>query len=319
MSASKAIVLSAGGLLFGFEVVLYLCLGGLGGGLSAVAGAVGLSIPRKFMKGRWLSQYSNFMRSAFTIAAASLVLGSLLLLADSGNFPALPYLFFAPPFGCLSLGAWAVVVDIALCFLTVMLWGAQGADRSLVASRTLHGACALSGLAVALYAGIFLASMKAVPLWNTPLLPALFTLSSLSCGLVLFLALVQANDKTIVFLSSVRFLAKMDIAVVVFESFCAVALVLSSVVAPADGSAAAAGAVSALDLTTGEYAWIWWGGFVGLGLVATAAFDVLVIRTNGSTPGRTWSTLGTSFCVLIGAFSLRFCIVAAGLHPALGF
>lgn len=300
-------------------MVLYLCLGGLGGGLSAIAGVAGLSIPRRFMGDGSFPQYSGFMRSAFVAALASLVLGGLLLLADSGNFSALPYLFFAPPFGYLSIGAWVIAIDIGLCFVLVLFWRSGVGGERIIALRVLHGACALAGLVVALYTGFFLASMKAVPLWNTPLLPPLFTLSAISCGIVFFLALAQANGGAVTFRSPMRFLAKVDVAIIALEAVCAAVLVLGLSMAPLEGSAAAAGAASALDLTSGEYAWVWWGGFAGLGLVATAVLDVFAIRTHGNPPGRIWATLGVSFCVLVGAFSLRYCIVMAGMHPALGF
>lgn len=305
--------------MFGFEVVLYLWLGGLGGGLSAVAGVAGLSIPRQFLRDDLLSLYSNLMRSAFIMAGASLVLGSLLLLADSSNFSALVYLFLTPPFNYLSIGAWVIAINIGLCFVLVLLWKTGTLNHKVFVSRALHAFCVLVGLAVALYTGLFLASMKAVPLWNTPWLPALFILSSVSCGIVLFLALIQANDRAAVFPSYKKLLAKVDIIVVVLELLCAIALVLSLVAAPTSGPTAAVGTSSAFDLITGGHAWIWWGGFVGLGFVGTTVFDILVIRNKGNWPGRIWSTLGVSFCVLVGAFSLRYGIVMAGAHPALGF
>lgn len=305
--------------MFAFEVVLYLCLGGLGGGLSAVAGVAGLSIPHQFLKNGSLSQYSNLMRSAFVIAGASLVLGSLLLLADSSNFSALVYLFLTPPFSYLSVGAWLIVIDMGLCFVLVLFWRTATTGHGVFASRVLHAVCALTGLAVALYTGLFLASMRAVPLWNTPWLPPLFVLSSISCGIVFFLALIQANDRATTFSSYIKLLAKVDLLVVALESLCTAALVLSLALIPAVGPTDAAGAASALTLVTGEHAWIWWGGFVGLGLTMTVLFDILVIRAKNIWPGRIWSTLGVSFCVLVGAFSLRYCIVIAGVHPALRF
>lgn len=305
--------------MFDLGVVLYLCLGGLGGGLSIFAGIAGLSIPRHLLEKGLLSEYSNLMRSVCAVAAASLVLGGLLLLADSGNFSALVYLFFSPSLNYLSVGAWAIVVDVVLCFLLVLFWGAGVTNRNPFVSRALHALCALIGLAVSLYTGLFLASMKAVSLWSSFWIPALFVLSSASCGAVVFLAAIQASGKAIVFSTYRRLLARVDIVIVVLESLCAVALVLSLVLAPVSDSADSAGLASAFDLASGTDAWIWWGGFVGLGLIMTAVFDVVVLRIEDCLPGRIWSTLGTSFCVLMGAFSLRYCIVAAGMHPALGF
>lgn len=305
--------------MFGLEVVLYLCLGGLGGGLSLVAGMAGLSIPRQLFKDGLLSLYSNLMGSAGVLAAVSLVLGSLFLLVDSSALSALTYLFFAPPLSYLSIGAWLIVINIGLCFVLVLFWRTGSSGHEVLVSRVLHAACALVGFGVALYTGFFLASMKAVPLWNTPWLPALFVLSSASCGLVFFLALAKATDGATLFPSFIKVLAKVDLVLVLLESVCAAVLLSGLLLTPNNGSSAAAGIASALDVVTGDYAWIWWGGFVGLGLIATAVFDILVARAKSTWSGRVWPTLGVSFCVLVGAFSLRYCMVMAGAHPALGF
>ena len=279
----------------------------------------GLSIPRRFLESTTLSHYSNLMRSAFVISAASLVLGSLLLLADLDNFAALTYLFFTPPFNYISVGAWLVAIDVGLCFILLLVWRAGAVSHNIIVFRALHAICIPMGLAVALYTGLFLASMRAVPLWNTLWLPALFMESSISCGIVVFLALIQANGKAATFPAYVKLLAKADIIVVALELLCAAALVLTLLLAPSNGHTTAAGVASVMNLIAGKNAWIWWGGFVGLGLLVTATLEILTIKIKGNLPGRLWSTLGVSFCVLAGALALRYCIVVAGAHPALGF
>ena len=305
--------------MFSFEVVLYLSLGGLGGGLSVVAGIAGFSIPRQFLIRDSLREYLDLMRSAFVFAAAFLLLGSLFLLADSGNHRALVHLFFSPNLSYLSIGAWAILVNMVLCLVLILLWRTGAKKQNPFVSRTLHGGAVVAGLVVALYTGLFLASMKAVPLWNTGWLPALFVLSSLSCGIVIFLALIQANNLVATFSSFMRLLAKVDIIVVLLELLCAAMMVIVLVTRTIDGPTSAAGVASALDMVSGKYAWVWWAGLVGLGIVATLLFDVLVLQNKNNRHGRIWSTLGVSFCAVIGAFSLRLCVVAAGAHPALEF
>lgn len=319
MSANELKIRSIGGHLFGFEVVLYLFLGGLGGGLSVVAGVSGLVIPHQFSEDGSLPGCFNLMRSSFVTAASALLLGSLFLLADSNNYSAMTYLFLAPPFGYLSVGAWLVVINMVLCITLVLFWGTGATSPSTLVSRALHAACAVVGLAVALYTGLFLSSMKAVPLWSSFLIPSLFGLSSISCGIVLFLALTHANDTGSIFPAYKNLLAKTDLGMVALELFCAAALILGLISAPVDGPTAAAGAASAQNLVVGAHSWIWWGGFVGFGLIATAILDVLVILIKKGWSGHIWSTLGMSFCVLVGAFSLRYCIVMTGIHPVLGF
>lgn len=304
-------------MLFGLEIVCYLFLGGLGGGLYAIVGAAGLAVPRQLLEHGPLALYRDLMTSAFMLADAVLVLGGLLLLADSGNYPALKYLFFGGSWSYLSIGAWAIVLGVALGFLALLLWRTEQGVRNVRIMRLLHVALVVMGLLIALYTGLFLSDIGAVPLWNTPVLPVLFVLSALSCGLVVFVAMIKAYGASRVFRSYARTLVKVDMAVIVLELLCAMAIALAFVATPADGPTIAAGAYSALRMIAGEYAWVWWGAFLGFGIVATFVFDILILRTDGGSNGRLWSTVASVFCVMAGAFALRFCVIMAGDHPAM--
>ena len=305
--------------MFSFAIVCYLFLGGLGGGLCAVAGVAGLSVSRQEFQGEFAAKYQGFLGAAFGMAALSLVLAGLVLLSDTGFTPALKYLFFAPRLSYLTVGAWAIVFGTGVCLALFFLWKAGFAGRNVVLVRVLFAAAALVGFVVALYTGLFLASMKAVPLWNTPWLTLLFVLSSLSCGVVSFVVLSSMCGVSDAFSSYVGMLVKIDLGLIAFELLSAGVLAFTLIGNPADGPTAAMGAASAIDLLVGRNSWIWWGGFVCLGVVATAVFDLLMLRAQRGWPGRSWSVLGTLFCVLAGAFSLRYCIIAAGAHPAMGF
>ncbi len=302
--------------MFGLAVVGYLFLGGVGGGLLAVAGAVALlGRPRSGALDSRPAQRSLF-GTAFAVAALSLVLGSLLLLADAGNYAALPWLFFSPRPTYLTFGSWALAVGVLLGFLGALLWFGRVRVR-LRASRLFHGACIVAGLAIALYTGLYLSSMGAVAFWNGAWVPALFVLSSLSCGLVLFSAAATALGSGGAAAQAAPLL-RIDIAVAAAELVVALAFVLVAAAFPEAGSRAV-GAQSAVALMTGPDAWLWWGVFMGLGVAAVVALDVAALRTRIRTAGRLWNTLAPAVCVLLGALAMRYCIVEAGMHPALGF
>ncbi|MEG0505246.1 MAG: NrfD/PsrC family molybdoenzyme membrane anchor subunit [Raoultibacter sp.] len=305
--------------MFNFAIVCYLFLGGLGGGLCAVAGASGLSIPREELERQSTAKNFDFLGTAFAVAALSLVLAGLLLLSDAGITPALKYLFFVSKLSYLSVGAWAIILAVGLCSVLACMWKMGRAGRNIVLTRVLFASASLVGFVAALYTGLFLASMKAVPLWNTPWLTALFVFSSLSCGVVTFAVLSKMYGVSGVFPSHMRMLVGIDLGLIVLELLSAIALVLTLLGSPTDGPTAAMGVASILDVMTGQNSWIWWGGFVGFGLIVTAVFDVLILRTGRGLPGQSWSVLGILFCVLAGAFSLRYCIIVAGAHPVLGF
>ncbi len=266
----------------------------------------------------------------FVAAAGALLLGSLLLVADSGRIGALWHLFFAPKASVLSAGAWCIVAAGVLCALLAGRWLGVGALRGAVPTRALSALAVVAGACVALYTGLFLAGMRAVPLWNTPWLPALFVASSLSCGAAAFVGLAHASGVAAAFGAHVRRLVRADVALLAVEAACAAGVAASALAGAGGGDTASAGAASALALLFGGEAWAWWLGFAGLGLVVPLACDVALLRAGGiRRAGRFGGAAGagagtavavaSAGCVLAGAFALRACLVMAGAHPVAAF
>lgn len=312
--------------MFSFAGICYLFLGGAGGGLALVAGLAALSIPRETMCAGALSSCESLMAAAFGSAAGLLFLAGLLLLADAGNPDALGHLFFAPKLSWMTVGAWALAMSAVFCCALALMWRCRRFPGGVALLRVLAALVSVAALIVVLYTGFLLSSMRSVALWNTPWLPALFVFSSLSCGLVGLAALSYACGASEEFRRFTSSLLRADVLVVILEAVCAAAVVMASLGPDLLGSSAPsfvtatqkAATASALALVTGTYAWVWWGVFVLVGLVATAALDVLALRADSRMPGRLWRVLGPLSCVLAGAFALRFCLVEAGMHPLLG-
>lgn len=307
-----------GGGVFDFAIVCYLFLGGLGGGLCAVASFAVLSIPAHCLRDSSVSDYAGLLGWAFSAAAAVLVLAGTVLLADAGISGALVHLFFPPSPNYLSVGSWFIVAATVLCAAMGMRWYAGRAYSRVAVLRTASVFAAVAGLGVAVYTGLFLSAMPAVALWNTAWLPALFVASSLSCGTVAFAAVMKATGASVRFRGFVSTLVKADIALVAAEAVCAVGL-LAAAFGAGDGSAAHAASASASALIWGELAFAWWGAFFGLGVAGLAVFDILILRAQEGWSGRLWMVMGPTFCAFAGAFALRYCIIEAGMHPVLGF
>ncbi len=305
--------------MFDFAIVCYLFLGGLGGGLCAVASYAMLSIPRRCLAEPFFRSYPRLLGTSFFVAAAVLVLAGMVLLADAGVSRALVYLFFPPSPNYLSVGSWLIVIATALCLVSGFMWRCGAAGTNPMVLRLVSVAGVLAGLGVALYTGLFLSAMPAVALWHTPWLPALFVLSSLSCGVVSFTALMKVTDSHVRFRGFERVMLKVDLIFAVLELACAAGFLTASAVFAGEGSAAQAAALSAAALMYGDLAFAWWGAFVGFGVVALIAFDVLILRAQDGWSGRLWMVMGPTFCAFAGAFALRYCIVEAGMHPVLGF
>lgn len=301
--------------MFGVLIVCYLFLGGLGGGLCLVLSLVGLTVPREGLCRRISEPYRSFFRYGYTVSACSLIAAALCLLVDSGNHGALAYLFFSGRITYLSVGSYLLVGGVALSAVFAYLWAVRSSVRRVRAFRALQLVAALVGLAVALYTGLFLASMQAVPFWNSLWLPALFLLSSVSCGLVAALIVGQMSGVSLQFEHYFARMAAVDAALIVLEAVCLLGLVLGSLFAGGSDSASAAASASASALIFGEYAWVFWSVSVALGLVAAFVVDATVMRAGQIPPGRPCYSLVPGVCVFAGAFALRFCIVMAGEHP----
>ena len=109
-----------------------------------------------------------------------LALAALMLFCDLGNPFDIWYLFESPLRSIVSMGAWLIMLGLALS-LAVSAMIAAKVDVPYV-FRFLEIAGAVAAVGVMGYTGVLLSSMAAVEFWNTWLLVALFVVSAVSCG-----------------------------------------------------------------------------------------------------------------------------------------
>ena len=324
-----------GSTLFGSLIVCYLFLGGAGAGACLAAAALGLLSPAAAVARRVprrnggtkdvvaLAQgYRRLLVPTVVSGLAALGLGAVCLLADVGRIDRAELLLASPMLSYVAVGAWALVVCAALAAILAAAWA--GLVRvSLAGVRVVEASLAATSLVVMAYTGLLLQSMPSVPLWATPWLPVLFVLSSLSCGCALALAAGQFSGSARLFESVFRRIAAVDAFLIAAEAVAAVCFVAASsgvplLGAPAFPDASGSGlalAASIQALVAGADAWLFWGVFVVGGLAAPLVLDLALLRAralSGST-----AALAAAACVLAGGFAIRFCVVEAGLHPAL--
>ena len=304
--------------MFGLAVIGYLFLGGVGGGLSFIGSLVGLRYLSRNRFDGIRSNQGHVLGPVFGSAALSLLTGALLLLADAGNYQALVNLFFPSKPSVLTFGTWAITIDLALLLTLFVYWQGRIGTRRILAMRIIHILALLMGIGIVVYTGLFLASMRAVPFWHTPLVPILFVLSSLSCALVLFAAFAHIIEGEFERSNLANAATRWDIAVVVLELLCACAFMALAYFLPREGSFVVI-EHSVITLLCGENAWLWWGAFFCLGIVGTLILDCVVLCGGKQKPVRVWNTLAPMFCVLCGGWAMRYCIVMAGMHPVLSF
>ena len=282
--------------MFGPLIVIYLFLAGAGCGT--------------FVAAVYLSQRARssaaLRRSLGRVALPSLVIscgmvavGAACLMLDLGR-PELALDVLANPAGSvLSVGAWALVAFMAAvaallaCNLRVL-----GLGRGAVLAVQALG-CA-SALVVMVYSGLFLSTIWTLPLLASPLVPVLFTCSSLSCGaaVMLVLPLLCDADPQPLFAR----LSRIDGALLALE-----AVVLTAFMVAAAGDVLSSAA--AQRLLTGDMAPVFWGVLAVCGLAVPLVLERFLTHGNSRT-----QLLWIAALLLAGGFALRWCIVGAGAY-----
>ncbi len=310
--------------VFSDLIVGYLFLGGSGAGMCLVLSVLGLMVPRnRVPHSSWrgnagFSSYRSLFATGYGVSLALLLLGVVCLLADVGSVERTVLLFVQPNLTFLTVGAWALAICVVLALALAFAWNGIGSWNAAVV-RVLQVLTCFASLVAAVYTGLLLQSMPAVPLWTSFWLPALFVLSAVSCGLACVLGMAQLTGAARLFSSTMRRLVAADAVVVVLEIVVAAFFVAAA--GAGLGLDAATGtdvgsAASAKALLTGEFAWLFWDGFGVVGLAVPLVLDVFLARKNRVVPGVALAAAG---CVLAGGFIMRLCIVQAGMHPALMF
>lgn len=297
---------------------IYLFFGGLSAGSFLTAAFVKLLRPGKFRKtimgGMWI-----------TVAALAIGLLSLVSEVEKPFQAMLLPMSFVNPTSWMAIGAWLLLVSFIVFLLNALLatdgvveWLSKS-WKTLPEKRDKIGrVLAIIGIplavCVAVYTGILLGAAPAIPLWNTWLLPVLFTVSAFDTGLAAVLILAAFVERDAEFEPIRNFLEKVVIGLVVLEG-----IVLTAFVATMQG-AGANEAVSVGILTEGSLSIQFWVLVVVVGLLAPLAAAIAqLVMARKRTDEQVAMALPVAggACALIGGFTLRFVVLAAGIHAAL--
>ena len=306
--------------MLGSLVIGYLFCAGTGAGACCALSIMALFVPRASVSAvcvtsatndaRFLAaplHYRRLFAPAYTAAFGALALGALMLLLDLGRMSAVPLLVFLPTPTYITFGFWALVASILLTGVLACVWAFPSAHVRLRVVRAATWVALAAGFSVAVYTGLLLSSMPAVPFWASPLLPVLFTFSALSCGSALILACATVSGSFDVFSQAIGRTVWIDVAVMGLESLAVVLLVASATTHPY------AVAIQSADvLLTGSLQILFLLGFGGVGIAVPLVLESI------SALGKVRLSsiaLTAAACVLVGGFILRYCIVAVGAHP----
>ena len=290
--------------VWGWEIPLYLFLGGM------VAGIMILTGVRLLRRGE---DQASLAISLLPWTAPFLISAGMFFLWLDLEDPFNAWRFYMTfkVTSPMSWGAWILlgVYPVSILLAWVLTpenvlggWKARLTSIPLVQGldswarekvRLLAGLNVVMGAALGIYTGVLLGTMAARPLWNSALLGPLFLVSGLSTG-VAFMLLYRLTDEERVALG------RTDMALIAVE----LAVLGLWMIGLASGGASSQGALAAI--LGGPYTAAFWTLVVALGLLVPLAGEWLEYK-HGAVPGK-----GTALLVLVGGFALRWILVFAG-------
>ncbi len=290
--------------LWGWEVAVYLFLGGLAAGLLIFASSAHLAGRRR--------EYYPAVRAATLWTPPIILVGLVSLWLDLGSKwnPFWLYLTFRP-LSPMSWGAWILIAVLLTSSLaSVPAIAARGAwpwHRSRTALdrlarwvgprvRTLSWWNLGMGVALGVYTGVLLGTMVARPALNSPLLGPLFLVSGASTAGALIVILIPGGPWG-------RLLTRAEVAVKLIK-FSMLGLYLVGL-----ATSTAYAQAAAATLVAGAWAWVFWPVVVVAGVLAPLGIALAEIVTHRVS--RALALLSSSM-VLAGGLALRIVLVYAG-------
>jgi protein NrfD len=296
--------------VWGWEIPVYLFLGGVAAGIMILAAAAALRAGKEP-----LSKWSRWLPFAAPVLI-SVGMGALFL---DLAFKAHVYRFYfaLKPLSPMSWGSWILIaiypstllLGLGLLagpdveWLTGRQWikrlrlpGVLSALCSWAAERrrTLAWANVVLGVGLGAYTGLLLGTLAARPAWNSTLLAPLFLTSGLSTGAA-FMMLLPLRE------TEHDQLRRWDVWAIGAELLLLGLFLLSL------GVSGGAPGAAAMDLFTGgKFTAAFWSLVVGAGLLVPLALELLESR-RGLRP-----TVMAPALILVGGLSLRWIIVLAG-------
>jgi formate-dependent nitrite reductase membrane component NrfD len=319
--------------VWGWEIPLYLFVGGMVAGMMVLAGYAMLRTAR-----------GEDTRTFFSIQTPLLAfmllnLGMLALLLDLAHplYVWAIYITFKP-LSPMSWGSWVLLVVYGILLVSALIrlpeswpWLGERLPMLRRASEYFTGNAArlrwlglaniVFGIAVGIYTGILLNTMVARPLWNTAVLPLLFLFSGLSAAAAamhlatvvfpgrpaprspiggLLAAMTQPLGAQAPEKRTVDALIRADVA------FLAVELVLIALLLLSLATSTLSHIEAVKLLFTGANGVVFWVLVIAIGIVTPIVLQTLELSH------RIPHTVVPAVLVLVGGFALRWVMVNAG-------
>ena len=251
--------------------------------------------------GAWLLGLVLDLRLALVLGLAAVVLGGMVHLGFLGHPERAWKMMMRPQSSWISRGLWSMIVFVPTSAL--YLAGAYGAWSIGSAFSIVMLVLSLLGMAgIFLYKGFVYAVSRAVPLWNSPLLPVTYIAIGLRGGGALALVgLAFVSPDSEIHSAQTWWLAATLVTIFLF--------LLELAMGRSDSTISRSLAV----LTRGSLAWVFFVGVVLLGIVVPAA---LVIASYPASIG-TAGLLVAGITSLLGDLAYKYCMNTAGTYVPL--
>jgi len=285
---------------WGWEIPIYLFLGGLAAGILFFAGLY-------YLMGKE-NELPTAVKKAPILVPIFIGIGLLALLLDLHHKPYFWRLYTTIKFQSpMSWGAWTLMAVMPISIVWAALnikeffpkwdWKFDIIKNILnfceKQKRWLAYSMVLFGFILGIYTGILFSAFNARPLWNTSILGPLFLASGLSAGAAMIMIMSKDHKERLLF-------SKLDIIIIGLELFFIIHMFmgfLASTQVQQDAAELFLG---------GKYTVVFWGGVVIIGMIVPAVLEFLEIK-RFKIPILVPVTL-----ILFGSIMLRFIITYAG-------
>jgi len=302
---------------WGWLVAIYLFMGGMGAGAFIIAAVIELTGER------YKHEYCPTTLVGAGVSGPLIAIGTVLLIFDLGAGLREPWRIlnmFTNWSSVMTWGIWILSFFIPIAFVYGILEVMQVHPGILAwlrrwlrflpetlpyrgIKRIVCSIGILLALGTALYTGVLLSVVQAVPLWATPILPILFLVSAVSTGMGLSLDL----SATLMVPETPHRFKRLPLIHIALIGLEIALLVLFFYTALGQGGEAAE---SANLILTGAGSLIFWIVVAGLGLVFPLVVNIYALARGSH--GYVVGILAGAAIVLAGLF-VRYLIVAAAI------
>jgi polysulfide reductase chain C len=302
---------------WGWLVAIYLFLGGMGAGAFMIAAFMELTGER------YKQKYCPTSMVGAGVSGPLILIGTVLLIFDLGAGLKEPWRIihmFRHSSSVMTWGIWILTLFLPICFLYgalevmhihpgILAWlrkRLRFLPETLPYRRIKKVVCSVGmvlAVGTALYTGVLLSVVRAVPFWNTLVLPVLFLVSAVSTGMGLAFDL----SATLAIPEIHRRFTFMPLAHMIFIGLEMLLLALLLVLALNQGGVAAE---SAKLILVGKSSIVFWVLVVGFGLLYPLLVHAYAMARHSH--GYISGMLSGVGIVIAGLF-VRYLIVAAAI------